>query len=74
MKKKYLLFFLILSFPLYTCLLQAMDTDSELIGPIQMGLNKPIHFTDFESSVRDIVNITAVAVIDAIVDKKKAAK
>ncbi|WP_444329639.1 NADP-dependent malic enzyme [Paraprevotella clara] len=55
-------------------LLQSMDMDSELIGPIQMGLNKPIHFTDFESSVRDIVNITAVAVIDAIVDKKKAGK
>ncbi|WP_291530455.1 NADP-dependent malic enzyme [Bacteroides sp. UBA939] len=55
-------------------LLQAMDTDMELIGPIQMGLNKPIHFTDFESSVRDIVNITAVAVIDAIVYKKKAGK
>ena len=53
-------------------LLQAMNTDMELIGPIQMGLNKPIHFTDFESSVRDIVNITAVAVIDAIVAKKKA--
>lgn len=45
--------------------------DTEMIGPIQMGLNKPIHFTDFESSVRDIVNITAVAVIDAIVMKKK---
>ena len=55
-------------------LLQAMNTDMELIGPIQMGLNKPIHFTDFESSVRDIVNITAVAVIDAIVEKKKAGK
>lgn len=54
-------------------LIQAM-TDSELIGPIQMGLNKPIHFTDIESSVREIVNITAVAVIDAIVDKKKAGK
>ena len=53
-------------------LLQAMNREMELIGPIQMGLNKPIHFTDFESSVRDIVNITAVAVIDAIVDKKKA--
>lgn len=53
--------------------IQAM-TDSELIGPIQMGLNKPIHFTDNESSVREIVNITAVAVIDAIVDKKKAGK
>ena len=44
--------------------------DMEIIGPIQLGLNKPIHFTDFESSVRDIVNITAVAVIDAIVAKK----
>ena len=55
-------------------LLQGMDTEAELIGPIQMGLNKPIHFTDFESSVRDIVNITAVAVIDAIVEKKKAGR
>jgi malate dehydrogenase (oxaloacetate-decarboxylating)(NADP+) len=34
-------------------------------------LNKPVHFTDFDSSVRDIVNITAVAVIDAIVLEKK---
>ncbi len=54
-------------------LIQAMN-HTELIGPIQMGLNKPIHFTDIESSVRDIVNITAVAVIDAIVDKKKNEK
>ncbi len=52
-------------------LLHAMDPGTEFIGPIQMGLNKPIHFTDSESSVRDIVNITAVAVIDAIVEKKK---
>lgn len=52
-------------------LLQVM-TDTESIGPIQMGLNKPIHFTDVESSVRDIVNITAVAVIDAIVEESKA--
>ena len=56
-------------------LLQALNGDEmEMIGPIQMGLNKPIHFTDFESSVRDIVNITAVAVIDAIVVKKKQKK
>ena len=53
-------------------LLQALDPDAEIIGPIQMGLNKPIHFTDFESSVRDIVNITAVAVIDAYVEKIKS--
>ncbi len=50
-------------------LLQSMS-DTEVLGPIQMGLNKPIHFTDFESSVRDIVNITAIACIDAIVAKK----
>ena len=55
-------------------LLQALDPDAEIIGPIQMGLNKPIHFTDFECSVRDIVNITAVAVIDAYVDKIKRAR
>ena len=52
-------------------LLQALDPDAEIIGPIQMGLNKPIHFTDFECSVRDVVNITAVAVIGAYVDKIK---
>ena len=52
-------------------LIQGMTNDVELIGPIQMGLNKPIHFTDFESSVREVVTITAIAAIDAIVQKKK---
>ena len=52
-------------------MLQAMNTDVEIIGPIQMGLNKPIHFIDFGSTVREVVNITAVAVIDAYVDKVK---
>lgn len=42
----------------------------ETIGPIQMGLNKPIHFTDVESSTRDIVNLTTVAVVDAIVQEQ----
>ncbi|MDL2241860.1 NADP-dependent malic enzyme [Bacteroidales bacterium OttesenSCG-928-L03] len=54
-------------------LLQEMNV-GEMIGPIQMGLKKPIHFTDIESSVRDIVNITTVAVIDAIVLEKKMGK
>ena len=43
---------------------------AESIGPIQMGLNKPIHFTDIESSSRDIVNLTTVAVLDAIVQEE----
>ena len=50
-------------------MLQEMEV-GEMIGPIQMGLKKPIHFTDIGSSVRDIVNITTVAVIDAIVQEK----
>ena len=43
---------------------------SETIGPIQMGLNKPIHFTDVESSTRDILNLTTVAVVDEIVQEQ----
>jgi len=46
----------------------------ESVGPIQMGLNKPVHFTDIESSVRDIVNLTAVAAVDAIVYEGKEVK
>lgn len=52
-------------------IVKSLVDDGEVVGPIQMGLNKPIHFTDFESSVRDIVNVTAVAVIDAIVMEMK---
>ena len=43
---------------------------AEHIGPIQMGLNKPIHFTSIDASVRDIVNLTTVAVLDAAVLQK----
>ena len=53
-------------------MLQVMNSDVEIIGPIQMGLNKPIHFIDFGSSTREVVNIVAVAVIDAYVDKVKS--
>ncbi len=52
-------------------MLQMLGADAEIIGPIQMGLNKPIHFIDFGASVRDVVNIVAIATIDAYVDKIK---
>lgn len=52
-------------------MMKELNPDCEVIGPVQMGLNKPIHFTDFEASVLDVVNVTAVAVIDAYVDKVK---
>lgn len=44
---------------------------ADTIGPIQMGLNKPIHILDVESSVRDIVNMTAIAVLDAMVNEQR---
>ena len=52
-------------------MLQMLDADVEIIGPIQMGLNKAIHFIDFGATVRDVVNIVAVAGIDAYVGKIK---
>lgn len=43
---------------------------AEIIGPIQIGLNKPVHMTTIDASVRDIVNLTTIAVIDATVYEK----
>lgn len=52
-------------------LLVELGISGESIGPIQIGLNKPVHFTDIASSVRDIVNLTTVAVIDAVAHENK---
>ncbi len=37
----------------------------EAIGPIQVGLQKPVHFINVDSPVRDIINLTTIAVLDA---------
>ncbi len=37
----------------------------DAIGPIQMGLKKPVQFVNVDTPVRDILNVVAVAVIDA---------
>jgi len=47
---------------------------SETTGPIQMGLNKPIHILNLESSVHDIVNMVTIAVIDAQFEEQKIKK
>jgi malate dehydrogenase (oxaloacetate-decarboxylating)(NADP+) len=39
--------------------------NAESIGPIMMGLRKPVHIIQFGASVDEIVNMTAVAVVDA---------
>ncbi len=38
---------------------------SEAIGPILMGINKPIHVLQMGCSVQEIVDMTAMAVVDA---------
>ncbi len=37
----------------------------ESIGPIQMGLKKPVHFMNVDAEVRDIINVIAIAGLDA---------
>jgi malate dehydrogenase (oxaloacetate-decarboxylating)(NADP+) len=44
--------------------LQAMGTD-ETIGPILMGMKRPVHILQRDSSVREIINMVAIAVVDA---------
>ena len=46
-------------------LMQEMGDDVEAIGPILLGLKKSIHVLQLGSSVREIVNMVKVAVIDA---------
>ncbi|MFN3839838.1 MAG: NADP-dependent malic enzyme [Cyclobacteriaceae bacterium] len=38
---------------------------AEAIGPILLGMKKPVHVLQFGSSVREIVNMAAIAVVDA---------
>jgi len=38
---------------------------AEAVGPILMGVKKPIHILQRDSTVREIINMTAIAVIDA---------
>ena len=39
--------------------------EAEVIGPILLGMKRPVHILQIGSSVRDIVNIAAIAVVDA---------
>ncbi|MBT8218206.1 MAG: NADP-dependent malic enzyme [Bacteroidia bacterium] len=42
----------------------------EKVGPILMGLKKPVHILQYGSSVREIVDMVALAVVDAQGKKK----
>jgi malate dehydrogenase (oxaloacetate-decarboxylating)(NADP+) len=44
---------------------------AEIIGPIMLGLKKPIHMLQMECSVREIVNMASIAVVDAQTSNEK---
>jgi malate dehydrogenase (oxaloacetate-decarboxylating)(NADP+) len=46
-------------------LMQEMGDDVDAIGPILLGLKKSVHVLQLGSSVREIVNMVKVAVLDA---------
>jgi len=46
----------------------------ESVGPIVMGLNKPVHLIQLQASVDEIVNMTTIAVVDAQVHNRKNKK
>lgn len=52
----------------YNLLQEVGGADS--IGPILLGLNKPVHVLQLGSSIRSIFNMTVIAVIDAQVKSK----
>jgi malate dehydrogenase (oxaloacetate-decarboxylating)(NADP+) len=43
---------------------------ADAIGPILLGLKKPVHVLQLGSSVRSIVNMATIAVIDAQMKSK----
>lgn len=50
-------------------LLKELDT-ADAIGPILLGLNKPVHILQLGSSVRSIVNMALISVVDAQIKSK----
>jgi malate dehydrogenase (oxaloacetate-decarboxylating)(NADP+) len=43
---------------------------AEAIGPILLGMKKPVHILQVGSSIREIVNMAAIAVVDAQIHEK----
>lgn len=39
--------------------------NSQVIGPILMGVNKPVHILQMRSTIEEIVNLATIAVLDA---------
>jgi len=49
-------------------------TGAQMVGPIMMGMNKPVHILQLGSTADEIVNMTIIAVIDAQMTEKRLKK
>lgn len=47
---------------------------AEAVGPILLGMNKPMHILQLDSSVREIVNMVTIAVVDVQSREPEASK
>ncbi len=56
----------------YKLLKELNNADS--IGPIMLGMKKPVHILQLGSSVEEIVHMAAVAIIDAQQKEKRELK
>ena len=56
----------------YKLIKELNNVDS--IGPIMMGMNKPVHILQLGASVEEMVNMSAVAVVDAQEKEKRLKK
>jgi malate dehydrogenase (oxaloacetate-decarboxylating)(NADP+) len=52
-------------------LMKELET-ADAVGPILMGLKKPVHILQLGSSVRSILNMALIAVVDAQIKSKSA--
>ena len=52
-------------------LLKELET-ADAVGPILLGLKKPVHILQLGSSVRNIINMSLIAVVDAQIKSKIA--
>jgi malate dehydrogenase (oxaloacetate-decarboxylating)(NADP+) len=45
---------------------------ADAVGPILLGLKKPVHILQLGSSIRSILNMSLIAVIDAQIKTKES--
>ncbi len=57
-----------------TCKLLKELNKVDSIGPIMLGMGKPIHIFQLGASVEEMVHMSAIAVIDAQENEKKLEK